>query len=275
MSAVIAPGKIVPPSERTLKNSTSIAQTVQHTFTMAYRGLVKIRRTPEQLVDVTVQPIIFTLMFAYLFGGAIAGDVQSYLPALIPGILVQTVITTSVVTGTQLREDMDKGVFDRFRSLPIARIAPLSGALLADTLRYAIATTLTFVMGFIMGYHPAGGLGSVVVAGLLVIACSWAISWIFAFFGVIARTAASVQGISMLVLFPLTFLSNAYVPVDTMPSWLAWFANVNPISHLVTAVRELANNGVFGADAWISILGAAVIVAIFAPLTVRAYMRKA
>ncbi|POH85091.1 ABC transporter, partial [Ralstonia pickettii] len=114
--------------------------------TMAYRGLVKIRRTPEQLFDVTFQPIIFTLMFAYIFGGAIAGDVQNYLPQLIPGILVQTVITTSVVTGTQLREDMDKGVFDRFRSLPIARIAPLSGALLADTLRYAIATTLVFVM---------------------------------------------------------------------------------------------------------------------------------
>ena len=266
---------IVPASERHLKNRTSISQTVENTFTMAYRGLVKIRRTPEQLFDVTFQPIIFTLMFAYIFGGAIAGDVQSYLPALIPGILVQTVVTTSVVTGTQLREDMDKGVFDRFRSLPIARIAPLSGALLADTLRYAIATTLTFVVGFLMGYRPAGGFGAVVAACLLVIACAWAISWIFAFFGVIARTASSVQGISMLVLFPLTFISNAYVPVDSLPSWLAWFANVNPVSHLVSAVRELANNGVFGVDAWVSLLGAAVIVAIFAPLTVRAYMRKA
>ena len=266
---------IVPASERRLKNRTSLGQSVQNTLTMAYRGLVKIRRTPEQLFDVTLQPIIFTLMFTYIFGGAISGDVASYLPVIIPGILVQTVITTSVVTGTQLREDMDKGVFDRFRSLPIARIAPLSGALLADTLRYAIATTLTFVMGFIMGMRPEGGIGAVVAAGLLVIGCSWAISWIFAFFGVIARTASSVQGISMLVLFPLTFLSNAFVPVDTMPGWLQGFVNVNPVSHLVTAVRDLVNNGVFGADAWISILGAAVIVAIFAPLTVRAYMRRA
>ncbi|MDQ0649332.1 ABC-2 type transport system permease protein [Microbacterium natoriense] len=266
---------IVPASERHLKNRTSLGQSVQNTLTMAYRGLVKIRRTPEQLFDVTLQPIIFTLMFTYIFGGAISGDVASYLPVIIPGILVQTVITTSVVTGTQLREDMDKGVFDRFRSLPIARIAPLSGALLADTLRYAIATTLTFVMGFIMGMRPEGGIGAVVAAGLLVIGCSWAISWIFAFFGVIARTASSVQGISMLVLFPLTFLSNAFVPVDTMPGWLQGFVNVNPVSHLVTAVRDLVNNGVFGADAWISILGAAVIVAIFAPLTVRAYMRRA
>jgi ABC-2 type transport system permease protein len=277
MSAIAAaPARsIVPASERRLKNRTSLSQTVQNTLTMAYRGLVKIRRTPEQLFDVTLQPIIFTLMFTYIFGGAISGDVASYLPVIIPGILVQTVITTSVVTGTQLREDMDKGVFDRFRSLPIARIAPLSGALLADTLRYAIATTLTFTMGWIMGLRPAGGIGAVVVAGLLVIGCSWAISWIFAFFGVIARTASSVQGISMLVLFPLTFLSNAFVPVDTMPDWLQGFVNVNPVSHLVTAVREIINQGVFGADAWISILGAAVIVVIFAPLTVRAYMRKA
>ena len=269
------PAVIVPATERHLKNHTSAAQTLRHTLTMAYRGLIKVRRTPEQLFDVTLQPIIFTLMFAYLFGGAISGDVAAYLPVLIPGILVQTVITTSVVTGTQLREDMDKGVFDRFRSLPIARIAPLSGALLADTLRYAIATTITFAVGYAIGYHPAGGMGAVLLAGLLVIVCSWAISWIFAFFGVIARTAASVQGISMLVLFPLTFMSNAYVPVETMPTWLRTFASYNPVSHLVTAVRDLANAGTVGADLWYSLLGAAVIVLIFAPLTVRAYMRKA
>ena len=194
---------------------------------MAARGLIKIRRTPEQLVDVTVQPILFTLMFTYIFGGAISGNVTNYLPVIIPGILVQTVITTSVVTGVQLREDMDKGVFDRFRSLPIARIAPLSGALLADTVRYTIATTLTFAMGYVMGFRPEGGLGAVVVAGLLVIVCSWAISWIFAFFGVIARTASSVQGVSLLILFPLTFLSNAFVPSNTMPSWLQWFVDIN------------------------------------------------
>jgi ABC-2 type transport system permease protein len=274
MTTLTAP-RIVPPSERNLKNYTSLGQNVRNTFTMAYRGLVKIRRTPEQLIDVTVQPIVFTLMFAYIFGGAIAGDVQSYLPTLIPGILVQTVITTSVVTGVQLREDMDKGVFDRFRTLPIARIAPLSGALLADTVRYAIATAMTFAVGYLMGYHPAGGLWNVILASVLVIACSWAISWIFAFFGVIARTASSVQGISMLILFPLTFLSNAYVPIDTLPTWLARFASINPISHLVTAVRDLVNEGTIGPDLWTTLLGAAVIVAVFAPLTVRAYMRKA
>lgn len=261
-------------AERQLKNRTSFVQTVRNSLTMAYRGLLKIRRTPEQLFDVTLQPIIFTLMFTYIFGGAISGDVQSYLPVIIPGILVQTVITTSIVTGVQLREDMDKGVFDRFKSLPIARIAPLAGALLADTVRYTIATVLTFTMGYIMGYRPGGGLESVAIAAILVIFCSWAISWIFAFCGVIARTASSVQGISMIVLFPLTFLSNAFVPVDTMPGWLQWFVNINPISHLVTAVRELANFGTVGWDLGISLIGAGVIVAIFAPLTVRAYMRR-
>jgi ABC-2 type transport system permease protein len=261
-------------AKRPLKNHASLGQAVRNSFTMAYRGLLKIRRTPEQLFDVTFQPIIFTLMFTYIFGGAISGNVQSYLPVIIPGILVQTVITTSIVTGVQLREDMDKGVFDRFKSLPIARIAPLAGALLADTVRYTIATVLTFSMGYIMGYRPHGGFGHVVIAGILVIVSSWAISWIFAFFGVIARTASSVQGISMLVLFPLTFLSNAFVPVKTMPKWLQWFVNVNPISHLVTAVRALANTGNIGSDFAISLMGAAIIVGVFAPLTVRAYMRR-
>lgn len=255
---------------------SGLAGTVSQSITMAYRGLLKIRRTPEQLFDVTLQPIIFTVMFAYIFGGSIAGSVQGYLHILIPGILVQTVVTGSVVTGTQLREDMDKGVFDRFRSLPIARISPLAGALLADTIRYAIATTITFVVGAIMGYHQiTDNLGWTVLAGLLVIVVSWSISWIFALFGMLARTASSVQGISMLVLFPLTFLSNAYVNTNKLPDWLKWFANANPISHLVTAVRELVNSRAVTGDFWLSLLGAAVIVAVFAPLTVRAYMRKA
>lgn len=269
-TATITPGK-----SRDLHNYVSVSETVRNSFTMAYRGLLKIKRTPEQLIDVTVQPIIFTLMFTYIFGGAISGDIGSYLPLIIPGILAQTVITTSVVTGVQLREDMDKGVFDRFKSMPIARIAPLAGALLADTVRYLIASTLTFVMGYIMGWRPGGGLGGVVLAGLLVIVCAWAISWIFAFFGVVARSASSVQGISFLILFPLTFLSNAFVPVGTMPTWLQGFVNGNPVSHLITAVRELTNNGAVTGDLWLALLGSAVVVAIFAPLTVRAYMRKA
>jgi ABC-2 type transport system permease protein len=266
---------IVAGSDRHLKNYISVWKTVRQSFTMAYRGILKIRRTPEQLIDVTVQPILFTVMFTFLFGGAIAGNIGAYLLILIPGILVQTVITGATVTGVQLREDMDKGVFDRFKSLPIARIAPLAGALLADTIRYAIATTLTFATGFFLGYRPEAGIGGLVAGGLLVIVVAWSLSWIFAFFGVIARSASSVQGISFLILFPLTFLSNAFVPVSTLPTWLQWFVNANPISHLISAVRELANVGTIGSDFWLSLVGAAVVVAVFAPLTIRAYMRKA
>lgn len=264
---------VTPIAERRLKNYVSLRQSINNSLVMAYRSVRKMRRTPEQFFDVTLQPILFTLMFTYIFGGAIAGNVQSYLPLIIPGILVQTVITTSVVTGVQLREDMDKGVFNRFRSLPIARISPLAGALLADTIRYGIAIVLTIAMGCILGYRPEP-LG-MVIGGVLVMAASWCISWIFAFFGVIARTASSVQGISMMVLFPLTFLSNAFVPTNTLPDWLQVFVNFNPISHLVSAVRQLADNGTIGQDFWLTLLGAAVIVLIFAPLTVKAYMRKA
>jgi ABC-2 type transport system permease protein len=266
---------IVAASERVLNTRPSLAQTLRDTLTMAWRSLLRVRRTPEQWADVFLQPILFTVMFAFLFGGAIAGNVQAYLPHLIPGILVQSVITTSVVTGVQLREDMDTGVFDRFRTLPIARIAPLAGALLTDTLRYAIATAMTFLVGFVIGYRPGGGFGGVVIAGLLVVVCSWALSWIFAFLGVLARSATTVQAMSFLVLFPLTFLSNAFVPTETLPAWLRWFADINPVSHLITGVRDLANNGHAGADVGWALLGAAVVVAVFAPLTVRVYMRKA
>lgn len=259
----------------TIQRTTSLSLTVRQSLIMAWRGLLKMRRTPEQLIDVTLQPILFTLMFAYLFGGAITGNVQAYLPIIIPGILAQTVLTGSVSIGVNLREDMDKGVFDRFRSLPIARIAPLAGALIADAIRYIIVTVLTFTMGYIMGMHPAAGFTGVLAASALVIFFAWCTSWIFAYFGVIARTAASVQGISMLILFPLTFLSNAFVPVQTLPPALRWFAEHNPVSHLINAIRGLLDNGQTGTDFWWCIIGAITIMVVFAVLTVRTYIRKA
>jgi ABC-2 type transport system permease protein len=186
-----------------------------------------------------------------------------------------TVLTTTLVTGVQIREDMDKGVFNRFRSMPMSRIAPLAGALLADIIRYCIATVLTLLMGYIIGWRPGGGFDYLVGGALLTVLVAWCISWVFAFIGMIARTASSVQGIGFLVLFPLTFLSNAFIPIKTLPGWLQAFVKVNPISHLVSAVRELANQGIIGHDFWYCLLGAAIVVAVFAPLTVRAYMHKA
>jgi ABC-2 type transport system permease protein len=257
--------------DRNLPRHVSLRQTARDSAIMAKRSLVKMRRTPEQLIDVTLQPIIFTVMFTYIFGGAIAGDVQSYLPLFIPGILVQTVLTGASAAGTGLREDMDKGVFDRFKSLPMARIAPLSGALTGDLVRYLIAGVITFVMAFIMGYRPEGGLFGVTMTMLLVMACAWALSWIFALLGVTMKSARGVQGLSFLILFPLTFLSSAFVPTETMPGWLQGFVKINPVTHIISAARELCNYGTFGTDGWLALGGAALVIAIFAPLTVRKY----
>jgi ABC-2 type transport system permease protein len=252
---------------------TSIGETISQTFSMAWRALKKMRRNPEQFFDVTLQPLLFTAMFAYIFGGAISGNVTSYLPLLIPGIVAQTVLTTCMSTGVQLREDMEKGVFDRFKALPIARIAPLAGPMMADLVRYLIAAGLTFVMGVIIGYRPGGGALGVLGAITLAIFTGWAIAWIFTFIGTIARNARSVQGISMLILFPLTFLSNAFVPVSTLPGPLAAFVKVNPVSHLVSASRDLANLGVISGEAGWTLLAGLVVIAIFAPLSVYSYKR--
>jgi ABC-2 type transport system permease protein len=282
-TATIAPhrsdaGTRIPVVDRTTalartRPRTSLLETVSQTLSMAWRALKKMRRNPEQFFDVTLQPLLFTAMFAYIFGGAIAGSVNRYLPLLIPGIVAQTVLTTCMSTGVQLREDLDKGVFDRFKSLPIARIAPLAGPMIADLVRYLIAAGLTFVTGVIIGYRPGGGAAGVLGAIVLAIFTGWAMAWIFTFIGTIARSARSVQGMSMLILFPLTFLSNAFVRVSTLPRALADFVRVNPVSHLVSAARDLANQGVINAEVgWTLLAGLAVIV-IFAPLSVYSYKR--
>jgi ABC-2 type transport system permease protein len=175
--------------------------------------------------------------------------------------------------GTQLREDMDKGVFDRFKSLPISRIAPLAGPALADVIRYAIAATLTILVGLAMGYRPGGGVGGTVAGWALTIVAAWSLAWIFTWLGTVARSAQAVQGISMLIMFPLSFMSNAFVQEDTMPGWLQTFVKVNPVSHVVTAVRDLLNHGqVTGEVGW-ALLGCVVVVAVFAPLSARSYKR--
>jgi ABC-2 type transport system permease protein len=250
-----------------------ITETLSQTLIMAWRALKKMRRNPEQFFDVTIQPLLFTAMFAYIFGGAISGDVSSYLPTLIPGIVAQTVLTTCMATGVQLREDMEKGVFDRFKAMPMARIAPLAGPMVADLVRYLIAAGLTFVTGLIIGYRPGGGALGVTGAILLSIFTGWSLAWIFTWIGTIARSARAVQGMSMLFLFPLTFLSNAFVPVSTLPGWLQAFVKVNPISHMVSATRDLANHGTVSAEVGWTLLAGLALVAVFAPLSLRSYRR--
>ena len=263
----------IPLDLSSLTEHTSVRATVNQTMTMAWRATLKMRRNFEQFFDVTIQPLLFTAMFAYIFGGAVSGSVKDYLPIIIPGLIGQTVLTACVATGVQLREDMDKGVFDRFKALPISRIAPLAGPMVADLVRYTMASVLTFGTGIAMGYRPGGGFFGVLGAVLLAMVAGWSLAWIFTWFGTVGRSAQGVQGISLMVMFPLTFLSNAFVPTSTMPGWLQAFADANPVSHVISAIRDLANEGqVTGQVGW-ALLACAIVIAIFAPLSVRSFGR--
>jgi len=236
--------------------------------------MLKIRHTPEQLFDVTASPIMFLLMFTYLFGGAILGSTSEYLQFVLPGILVMTVVFITIYTGLVINNDIKKGVFDRFRSLPVWQPAFLIGALLGDTVRYTIASIVVVILGLIMGFRPDGGAIGVLMSILLLLLFSFSISWIWIALGLVMRTPESLMAVSMFFLFPLTFVSNVFVPPETMPGWLASFVDINPISHLVTATRGLMFDNVEFEDIGWVLLSSALLVAIFGPLTTYLYRRK-
>lgn len=252
----------------------NIKSVLSDTFVMVKRDLLKTKHNPDKLMDVTFMPIFFMIVFSYLFGGAIAGDVKNYLPIIVPGILIQTLISSTSAAGTQLREDIETGVFDRFNSLPIARIAPLAGLLISDIVRYVIATFFSLGTGFLIGWRPEAGYGWLAVACVLTIFACWCVSWIFAMIGILVKSAATISSVSMTLTMLLSFLSNAFVPIDTLPDWLKTIATINPVTHLVNSFKAIANHGVFGADAWLTITASLVIVAIFAPITVALYNKN-
>ena len=239
-----------------------------------WRALLKIKHVPEQLFDVTAFPIMFTLMFTYLFGGAIAGSTGEYLQFLLPGILVQTVVFITMYTGMGLNTDVTKGVFDRFRSLPIWRPAALVGALLGDVARYAMASTIVIALGLILGFRPEGGAVGVLLSVALVLVFSFSLSWIWTALGLILRTPNSVMMASFMILFPLTFASNIFVDPRTMPSWLETAIGFNPITHLVTAVRGLMSGTAAIPQIGAVFLSCAVLIAVFAPITMYLYRNK-
>lgn len=275
MSAVANPTAATKhPADRTIRTSVPVSDVISQTTAMAWRALLKMRRNPEQLVDVTLMPLLLTALFGFMFGGAVAGGMVPYLPTLIPGIVAYGAVTACVAAGTQLREDMEKGVFDRFRSLPIARIAPLAGPMMADLIRYALAASLTLTMGIIMGYRPGGSVAGVLAGVLLAMLTGWSLAWVFMFIGTVAKSASSVSSLSLVVMLPLTFVSNAFVPVDTLPNWLQTVVRLNPISLVITALRDLMNNAAVTAHVGYALLGCAVLVAVFLPLTVRSYSKK-
>jgi len=248
---------------------------IRHSWVLAKRSLVKTWRTPEGLIDVTLSPIMFTLLFTFIFGGAIAGSTADYLVFLIPGLIGQNIAFASVGIGIQLNSDMSKGIFDRFRALPISRVAPLLGAALGDVVRYVLLIGIMVGTGYALGYRIHTDPLSFLAGCLLAILFALCLAWAPMLVGLIARSERAVQGIVFMTLFPLTFASNAFVPTETMPNWLASFANANPLSHLIAALRALWSGGDWQAPVGWTLLWCAVFVIVFAPLAIRAYNRKA
>jgi ABC-2 type transport system permease protein len=247
---------------------------VSASLIFGWRALLKIKHVPEQLTDVVGIPILFTLLFTYLFGGALAGSTRDYLQHLLPGTLTMTLLLVSVYTGVGLNTDITKGIFDRFRTLPIWRPAAVAGALLGDAARNALAAAIVIAIGLAMGFRPDGGPAGVLAGVALLLVFSFSLAWIWTALALVVRTPSAVSNISLLLVFPLTFASNVFVDPETMPGWLRAFVDVNPVSHLVTAERGLMDGtATAGEITWV-LLAATLLIAVFAPLTMHLYRSK-
>jgi oleandomycin transport system permease protein len=248
---------------------------LRHAFALAKRSLIKTWRTPEQLIDVTVQPIIFLLLFVYVFGGAFAaGSRHQYLEYLLPGLMGQGIAMGSVALGQNLNADIEKGVFDRFRSLPIARSAPLVGAVFADFFRYLILCVIFVGFGYVIGFRIQTNALAMLAALGISVAFALCFCWISVWVGMKARSSGAVQGIMFLLVLPLSFGSSTFVPVDTMPGWLQAFAKINPISQLVNVVRGLMVGGPVAAHLFWTVVWMAGLLIVFVPLAMRAYRKR-
>ena len=272
MSATTAPlpGRPAAPPARHL----SLLTGVRNTLTLTWRSLLKIRTNSEDLVGLSLQPIMFLVLFTYVFGGAISGNTHDYLQYALPGLLVQSVLFATLGTGLMLNSDISTGVFDRFRSLPIARWAPLAGAVLGDMVRYMISVAVMLVFGIILGFRILTTPLAAAVGCALVLGFALAMCWISALIGLLARTPQGVQTFGFTAIFPIVFASNLLVPAATMPGWLQAFVRINPMSDLATATRGLMTGGPVAGAAIKSALWALGIVVVFAPLAVRVYRSK-
>jgi ABC-2 type transport system permease protein len=258
------------PMQARPRPTTALAAVV----TLAWRAMLKIKHVPFQLFDVTVTPIMFTLLFTYMFGGALAGSPRTYIQFLLPGILVQTLIFITVYTGVGLNSDIQKGLYDRFRSLPMWQPAPLLGALLGDLFRYSVAALLIIGLGLLLGFRPQGGALGVLLAFLLVLVFASAVSWIWIIFGMKVESPESVMTTSFIFLMPLTFASNIFVGLETMPAWLQAVVRHNPVTHLTNASRGLMHGQPVGADVPWVLAASAVIVLVAAPIAMRMYRQE-
>jgi oleandomycin transport system permease protein len=248
---------------------------VRHSLALARRSLIKTWRTPEALIDVTLQPVIFILLFTYIFGGAISGGSRhDYLLFLLPGLLGQSIAMAGIALGQNLNADIEKGVFDRFRSLPIARSAPLVGGVLADVARYLILCVVFLGFGYVIGFRIGTNPVATGAAVALSVAFALCFCWISVWVGMIARTPGAVQGIMFLLVLPLSFGSNTFVQTSTMPGWLQAFVKINPITHLVDTVRGLMLGGPVASHLLWTFAWMAGLLVVFVPLAMRGYRRR-
>ena len=254
---------------------SSLAYAVSDTVVIAKRNLLRIPRQPDLLIAYTIQPVMFIVLFVYVFGGAISTPGYDYVDFLMPGIITQSIAFGGFVTAIGLNEDLRKGLIDRFRSLPMTRSAVLAGRTLADVVLNTFSLAVMLTVGFIVGFNFDSPIYEIVAGIFLLLLFGYAFSWFFALMGMVASSPESAQSVGFLAIFPLTFASSAFVPTDSMPDWLQAFADVNPFTIVVNAVRALwldapADNYIWGAFAWT--IG---MILVFAPLAVRAYRRAA
>ncbi|NLG61481.1 MAG: ABC transporter permease [Candidatus Cloacimonetes bacterium] len=250
------------------------AGAVRDTLTFAWRALLKAKHMPEQVFDVLVTPVMFTVLFTFMFGGALAGSPAAYLQFLLPGILVQTVTFTTVYTGFTLNTDISRGVYDRFKSMPIWQPAPVVGAMAGDTVRYTLSSVIVVLIGLLLGYRPATGVVGVIASIVLLNVFAFGIGWIFTAVALWVKSPSTVLTLSWLVIMPLTFASNIYVDPATMPGWLQAFVAVNPVTHIVTATRGLLDGNVTVAAIALSMITPAIVTLLCAPVAMRLYRRE-
>jgi oleandomycin transport system permease protein len=271
-STAAPPGSAMTPAS----GQSFFRRSIRHSFVLARRNLIKTWRTPEQLIDVTIQPVIFLLLFVYVFGGAIGGGSRhDYLQFLLPGLLGQGIAMGSVALGQNMNADIEKGVFDRFRSLPIARSVPLVGAVLADFARYLMLCVVFLGFGYLIGFRVETNAMGLIGAIVLAIGFALCFCWVSLWIGLKARTSGAVQGIMFLIILPLSFGSSAFVATSTMPGWLQAWNKVNPITRLVDSMRGLMLGGPVMTNLLITLAWMAGLLVVFVPLAMRAYKRRA
>jgi ABC-2 type transport system permease protein len=247
---------------------------LSNALVFGWRAVLKFKHVPEQLFDLVMTPIMFTLLFTFVFGGALAGTPGKYLQYFLPGILVQTVMFNAVYSGMGLSTDLGKGLFDRFRSLPIWSLAPFAGLMVGDVLRHLIAGGIILAIGLLLGYRPEAGVPGVLGAFALLVTVGFGTGWIFIVLGLLIRTPMTVMTIGFTVMFPLVFASNIMVAPDTMPGWLRAFVEVNPVTLMTTAMRGLMSGAVTSAQLFQALIAPVALTLLLAPVTLWLYRRR-